>query len=69
MVQHAALVVEAQKQRPHEAFTGLVPSKARDDAIGGAHVLDLEHRPPARLVGGIDTFGDNAIQARALEAP
>jgi hypothetical protein len=44
MLQHVVVVVEAEQQRADDAFALLVPAKTRDDAIGGAHVLHLEHR-------------------------
>jgi len=47
----AMLVIETEQERA-DAFTlaVLVPPEAGDDAVGGARVLDLEHRALARLV-------------------
>ena len=49
VMQRALVVVQPEQQRPDErARTGLVPAEAGDDAVGGARVLDLEHRALAR---------------------
>ena len=45
----------------------LVPPEPGDDAVGGALVLDLEHRPLARQVRAVQPLGDDAVQAGALE--
>jgi hypothetical protein len=44
-----------------------VPAEAGDDAVGRPGVLDLEHRPLARLVDAGGGFGDDAVEAGALE--
>ena len=44
VLQVTVVVVEAEQQRPHDS-AGLVPPVAGDHAVGGALVLDLEHRP------------------------
>src|SRR6185369_4773276 len=44
VLQHAAVVIEAEQQRPDSVLAALVPAESRDHAIGGANVLDLEHR-------------------------
>ena len=52
MVERALVVEQAQQQRPDvRARAVLVPAEPGDDAVGGALVLDLEHRPLAGLVG------------------
>jgi hypothetical protein len=40
---------------------------AGDDAVGGAHVLDLEHHPLVRLVRQVERLGDDAVESGALE--
>ena len=45
----------------------LVPAEAGDGAVGGALVLDLDHRPLAGLVRAIEPLGDDAVEAGALE--
>ena len=46
------LVVEPEQQRADQhVLARLVPAEAGDDAVGGARVLDLEHRALARLIG------------------
>ena len=45
----------------------LVPAEAGDDAVRGALVLDLEHRPLARLVARVELLGHDAVEAGALE--
>ena len=47
--------------------TVLVPAEPRDHAVGGALVLDLEHRPLARLIGRVEPLRDDTVQARAFE--
>ena len=46
----------------------LVPAEAGDHAVGGARVLDLEHRALARLVRRVGRFGDDAVEPGAFEA-
>src|SRR4051794_37255474 len=67
MLEDACIVVQAEQERADDACAGLVPAKAGDDALGGARVLDLDHRALARLVRLAGRFGDYAVQARALE--
>ena len=38
-----------------------------DHAVGGAGVLDLEHRPLAGLIRGVFRLGDHAVKAGAFE--
>ena len=68
MVERALVVVQAEQQRADvRARAVLVPAEAGDDAVGGALVLDLEHRPLARLVRRVEPLGDHAVEAGALE--
>ena len=45
----------------------LVPAEPGDHAVGGALVLDLEHRPLAGLVDAVESLGHDAIEAGTLE--
>ena len=68
MVERALVVVEPEQQRADVgARAVLVPAEPGHDAIGGALVLDLEHRPLAGLVGRIEPLRDDAVEPRALE--
>ena len=68
MMERARVVEQAEQQRPDVgARPVLVPAEPGDDAIGRPLVLDLEHRPLARLVRGIEPLGDDAIETGALE--
>ena len=49
VVQHAVVVVEAEQQRA-DAVAVLVHAEPADDAVGGAQVLHLLHRPLALFV-------------------
>ena len=51
MVERAFVVIQPEQQRADDAFTFFVPAEAGDDAVGGARVLDLEHRALAGLYG------------------
>ena len=53
---------------PTASVPALVPAEAGDDAIGGARVLDLDHRALARLVARPTRLGDDAVEAGAFEA-
>ena len=68
MVERPGVVEQPQQQRP-DVRPGpvLVPAEPGHDAVGGALVLDLEHRPLARLVGRVEPLGDHAIEPGALE--
>ena len=44
-----------------------MPAETGHDAVGGALVLELEHRPLARLVGRVEALGDDAVEARPFE--
>ena len=46
----------------------LCQRKPGDDAIGGARVLDLEHRALAGLIRAVFRLRDHAVEARALES-
>src|ERR1700693_6300925 len=48
-------------------WTILVPAEPGDDAIGGALVLDLEHRPLPGLVRRIEPLRDDPVESGALE--
>src|SRR5436190_907532 len=67
VVKDTRVVVEAEQERADclgAALLGaLVPAKAGDDAVGGARVLDLEHRPLAGLVARARRLGDDAVEA------
>src|SRR5437870_13805403 len=68
VVQVAAIVVQPQEQAPDMRLRAiLVPPETGDDAVSGTSVLDLEHRPLARLVFGVERLGHDAVETRALE--
>ena len=50
------------------ARPALVPAEAGDDAVGGARVLDLDHRALAGLVRAVSRLRDDAVEAGAFEA-
>ena len=65
MVERALVVVQAEQQRADvRARAVLVPAEAGDDAVGGALVLDLEHRALARLVRRVEPLGDRRRRGR-----
>ena len=68
MLQRAAVIVQAEQQRADRVLARLVPAKSRHHAVGGAGVLDLEHRALAGLVGAVETFRHHAVESCALEA-
>ena len=69
VVQRPLVVVEPEKKRTdHRAGAVLVPAEAADDAVGGARVLDLDHLALAGKVLAGKALGDDAVEARALEA-
>ena len=69
VVQRAVGVEEPEQQRADErALALLVPAEAGDDAVGGAHVLHLDHGALAGLIGAAGRLGDDAVEAGALEA-
>jgi hypothetical protein len=62
MIEAAVVAVQPEEQRPNvRARAVLVPAEAGDDAIGGALMLDLQHRPLARLVGVRQLLRDDAV--------
>src|SRR5689334_19783842 len=64
MIEQAAIVVEAQKDRAHEFAVGPV-SKASDHAVGRSHSLDLYHSVAiAGLIGQINALGDDTVECR-----
>jgi hypothetical protein len=68
VVECAGIVVQAQQQRADVgARPILVPSESGDDAVGRPLVLDLEHRPFAGLVRGIEALGDHPVEPGTLE--
>ncbi len=69
MLKRPFVIVQPEQQRPHEpVFSRLVPAKARDNTIGGARVLDLDHRALARLVHSVRRLDDDTIETGALKA-
>ena len=68
MMQHALVVEQPEQQRADDIRRLLVPAESGDHAIGGARVLDLEHRALAGLIRRVFRFRDHAVEARAFEA-
>jgi len=66
IAQRAVVVVEADEERS-DADTALVDAVAERDDVGGARVLDLQHGALVRLVGVVETLGDDTVETRALE--
>src|SRR5439155_10194359 len=62
------IIVESEEQRPHRVLAALVPAKARNHTVGGAHMLDLEHRRLCGLIRCRRRFGDHTVEPGALEA-
>ena len=63
MIEQALVVVEAEQQRAdHLLLLGV--AEAADDAVGGALLLDLDHRPLAGAVGLVEPLGDRRRRAR-----
>src|SRR5262249_5268210 len=68
VMKRSVLVVQPEQQRAdHRSRAVLVPPEPRDDAVGRAPVLDLDHRPLARFVGLVEPLGHDPIQTGALE--
>jgi hypothetical protein len=68
VVERALIVEQPEQQRADvRARPVLVPPEPGHHAVRGALVLDLEHRPLARLVCRIESLGDDTVQAGALE--
>src|SRR5262249_27555760 len=69
VVENTVVVVKAEEQAAYRApFFALVPAIAADHAVHSAKVLDLCHRPYARMVGLVESFGNDTIEAGAFEA-
>ena len=67
-MQAAGVVEQAEQQRPDvRARTVLVPAEPGHDAVGGALMLDLQHRPLARLVLRVEPLRDDPVEPRAFE--
>ena len=62
----AGAVVQPEHQAPDDG-SGLVQPVAGNHDVGGAHVLDLQHRPLVLLVGRPARLGDDAVQPGALK--
>ena len=68
-VQGPAVVEQPEEQRSNMGPSAvLMPPEAGNGTVGGALVLDLDHRPLPRLVRPVEALGDDAIEACALEA-
>ena len=67
-MERALRVVEPEEERPDSPTTALVPTKASNDTIRRARVLDLEHRALARFVDPLNRLGDDPIEAGAFKA-
>jgi hypothetical protein len=67
VVQPAAVVVQAEEERARKRPVGK-HAEASDDAVGGLLVLHLDHLPAPRDVRKVAMLGDDAVDARALEA-
>jgi hypothetical protein len=67
-MQHTVAVIQPEQQRSYRAFfLALVPAQARDDAVCGAQVFDLHHRPHTRTVRSLRALRDDAVEPRAFE--
>ena len=68
VMQPPVIVVQPEQQRSDQlVLSRLVPAEAGDDAVGGARVLDLDHRALAGLVGAVGRLHDHAVEPRAFE--
>ena len=67
MVERAVVVEQSEEEGPDDAAV-LVPAEPGYDAVRRPLVLDLDHRPLALAVGVVEALGDDAVEARALEA-
>ena len=69
MLQRAGVVEKAEQERADSAaFALLMPSKAGNDTIAIALVLDLEHHALIRFVGSRNQLSDDAVEPGALKA-
>src|SRR5437763_2954417 len=67
MVQEAVIVVKPEQQRTDDAFLFSIAESA-DDAVSGALLLDLDHRPLSRTIFLVRTLGDHSVE-RSAAAP
>ena len=68
VMQTPCVIEEPEQQRSDvRARTVLVPAEPGHDAIGCALVLDLEHRPLARLVRRVEPLRHDPVEPRAFE--
>src|SRR2546428_14194548 len=67
MLQRPFVVIEAEEKRADGVFPALVPAESGNHAVRGAGVLDLEHRPLARLIGASRRLRNHTIESRAFE--
>src|SRR6516162_5619706 len=68
MLQHPSVVVQAEQQRADCIVAALVPTEARDDTVGRARMLHLDHRALARQVRAGLQLRNHTVQTRAFEA-
>src|SRR5690606_39752497 len=66
IVQPAGLVIEAEQQVLYR-LRAPAPVETADDAVDRPPLLELLHRPPARLVGEVELLGDDAVQPLASQ--
>ena len=64
MVEQALVIVEAEQERA-DFLLLLGVAEAADHAIGGALLLDLDHRPLARAIFEVHPLGDHAVERSA----
>src|SRR5437764_987962 len=64
MMEQSGIVVEPKQQRADNRPVLRVAEPA-DDAVGGALLLDLDHRPLARAVFEIGALGDDSVERAA----
>ena len=68
MVEPTLVVEQTEQERPDERpGPVLVPAEPGNDAVGGPLMLDLEHRPLARLIGGVQPLGDHPVESGPFE--
>ena len=69
VMQATAIVIQPEQQRSDQLVLAvLVPPESGDDAVGGARVLDLDHRALAWLIRAVERLRDHAIETGALES-
>ena len=64
MVEQAVIIVEPEQQRA-DLFLLFGIAEAADDAVRGALLLDLDHRPLARAIVVVEALGDHAVERAA----